>query len=210
MESELTEKYLPLFKQYLIPILLGFLGLLCLGYGLLTINQQKQQKSDILSDGVATESSVARAISPTVKKDEITVDIEGAVLKPGVYTLASDSRVQDALIHAGGMSSNADRQTISRNLNLAGKLSDGEKIYVPFVGESVLVAGQENVLGSQTGMININQASQTDLENLPGIGAVTAGRIISNRPYATIDELVQKKIVGEKVFEKVKGMIVAQ
>jgi competence protein ComEA len=212
MESELTEKYLPLFKQYLIPILLGFLGLLCLGYGLLTLNQQKQQKADILSDGAQTEITVAKEkeISPVVRKDEISVDVEGAVIKPGVYQLSADSRVQDALISAGGMSGNADRKTISKNLNLASKLSDGAKIYIPYNGESVLVAGQGSVLGSQTNMVNINQANESELENLPGIGVVTAGKIISNRPYGSIDELVQKKVIGEKVFEKIKDMITAQ
>src|SRR5579885_1122513 len=210
MESEFTEKYLPLLKHYSIPIALGLIGLICLGYGMIDLNQQKSIKTDILSGGATTQSSAATAISPAVKQQTLIVDVEGAVLKPGVYHLPADSRIQDALIAAGGLSAGADRHSIAKNLNLADRLSDGSKIYIPFSGETVGISTQETVLGAQTGSININTATESDLDGLPGIGAVTAAKIISQRPYTSRDELVEKKIIGEKEFEKIKEMITTE
>jgi competence protein ComEA len=131
----------------------------------------------------------------------IKVDVDGEVAKPGLYSLKPDARVQDALIAAGGLTPNANRRAI----NLALKVADGQKIYVPAVGE--VSAVQSTVLSAQSELISINQASESELDKLPGVGPVTAQKIIDFRPYSSIEELVSKKAVGEKVFEKIRDLI---
>lgn len=129
----------------------------------------------------------------------IKVEASGAVEKPGVYDMPYDSRVKDVLISAGGLVSKADRNYISKNINLAQRVVDGGKIYFPFEGES----GQK-VVGS---LININLATEAQLDSLPGIGLATASKIVAGRPYQSISELVSKKIISNSVFQKIKDKI---
>lgn len=208
--QQLQEKYLPFLKQYFFPIGLGFIGLICLGYGLIILTNKPSGQSDILADGSQTKASVVLPTDTPVREAGITVDIEGAVIKPGVYNLPANSRMQDALIAAGGLAGSANRQNVAKNLNMASKLIDGGKIYIPFMGEDGAISDGTTVLGAQTGILNINTATASDMDNLPGIGSVTAGKIINNRPYSSTDTLVQKKIIGEKEFEKIKGQITAE
>lgn len=139
----------------------------------------------------------------------ISVDVSGAVVKKGVYQLRSDSRVEDAVKAAGGFSETANGEYISKYLNMAQKLSDGAKIYVPMVGESVNagVTGASAVQASSN-KVNINTATQAEIEALPSIGPVTASKIISDRPYAQVEELLSKKVVSKAVFEKIKDLVV--
>ncbi len=137
--------------------------------------------------------------------ETIFVDVGGAVIKPGIYEFSPDSRVNDALIRSGGLTKDADRDWISQNINLAAKLTDGVKIYLPFLGE-------ESVKGSPTlqrgeSLININTASLSELDELWGIGPVTGQKIIDSRPYAKIEELLDKKIVKINVYEAIKDKI---
>ena len=140
---------------------------------------------------------------------KIKVDVEGQVLNPGVYSLNADSRVQDALIAAGGLTSDANRNAI----NLAAKLIDGQKIYVPAVGESVSSYGNNPNQGSTlnsgdiSGLISINSATEAQLDSLPSIGPVTAQKIINGRPYSSIEEILSKKAVGKATFGKIKDLI---
>jgi competence protein ComEA len=150
---------------------------------------------------------------------EVVVDVEGAVEKPGVYKLALNSRIQDAITVAGGYGQEADRDWIARYFNLAQPLVDGSKIYIPAVGETVdlPVAGPagaasdgmdgEAVGIAGSGSININSASSNELESLWGIGEARAKMIIENRPYQTIEELVDKKVIPTNVFEAIKNKI---
>lgn len=141
----------------------------------------------------------------------ISVDVSGSVVKPGVYQVNDGARIEDAISAAGGFDSSANKEYVSKYLNMAQKLSDGTKVYVPAEGDPAPVgAGQgESVAGSNTqAKVNINTASQSDLEALPGIGPVTASKIISGRPYQTVDELTSKKIVSKSVFEKIKDSLV--
>ncbi|MBP9719246.1 MAG: ComEA family DNA-binding protein [Candidatus Levybacteria bacterium] len=157
------------------------------------------------------------------KKDtengNIVVDVSGGVLAPGVYRLSDNARVEDALHAAGGFSSDADLDWTQHSLNLAAKVTDGMKIYIPRIGEEMqsvtesnsAAAGGGTTMGvagvSTNGMVSINSASSSELEALPGIGPVTAGKIIDNRPYGSIDELLSKKAVGKSVYEKIKELV---
>lgn len=140
---------------------------------------------------------------------QIFVDVAGAVVNPGVYELKAENRLQEGLIAAGGLSAQADRDWVARNLNLAVKLKDGAKIYIPKIGEGTKsttgIAGTGEV--STSGLVNINTASLSQLDKLPGIGPVTGQKIIDNRPYSDINELLTKKVVGNKVFEQIKEKI---
>ena len=136
-------------------------------------------------------------------KDYIYVDIDGAVKNPGVYLLAEGSRVIDAINMAGGLEEGA----FTRNINKAGKLTDGEKIYIPAEGESNAESFQSNNL------ININTASAELLMTLPGIGEVYAERIIeyrTNKKFSSIEEIKNIQGIGDKTFEKLKELISIQ
>ncbi len=136
----------------------------------------------------------------------VKVDASGALERPGVVEIQNDSRILDVLIAAGGVTPNADRNYISKNINLAQRITDGMKIYIPFKGES-LEQAQQNVI---TGRININIASSQQLEELPGIGPVTAKKIIQGSPYAEATDLVRKRIVSQSVYKRIEDLIVAQ
>lgn len=203
--------FLERIKPHWLPITLGLAGVMFLIYGVTTLSMPKKDKPDILFEAASTQSDTGFAQNKDVSKT-LTVDVEGAVEKPGVYDLPSDARVQDALIAAGGMSDVADREKVAKGLNLAAKLVDGGKVYIPQMGEEALASNGSVsvVLGAETsasGSLNINTASASDLDKLSGVGQVTAEKIISNRPYGSIEELVSKKVVSKKVFDSIKDKI---
>jgi len=146
----------------------------------------------------------------------IVVHIVGAVLEPGVYSLPIKSRQQDAIEAAGGFLSDANPQV----LNLAAPLQDGDRIIVPTIpsdtptpvtnpSKSIIVE-----LPSSNTLININTASQADLENLPGIGPVKAKTIIafreSNGFFGLIEDIQKVPGIGPKTFENLKSLITVE
>jgi len=147
-----------------------------------------------------------QGLSESDSGTRIFVDIEGAVVKPGVYEMKDTDRVDDLLEAAGGISENADLEFMTKTVNKAQVLSDGMKIYILFKSDdSSPVKGVYS--DEKTSLININTASSSELESLPGIGEKTAEKIIDARPYADTHDLVSKKIVTESVFEKIKDKI---
>jgi len=210
--QEFISKYIPLIKKHWLPLSLGILGMIFFVYGLIGLfPPNKTSSEDIVFEANSANSKQTEAKT-------MLVDIEGAVVKPGVYKLPLESRIQDGLIAAGGLSAKADREYLAKNFNLATKLIDGAKIYIPSVaeavkGESVLKTSSEGVavgsprFGEAGALININTASQSELDTLVGIGPVTAQKIITGRPYSSINELLDKKIVNSKVFSQIKDKI---
>ena len=188
------------FRPHLLPIAIGGLGLGLIIIGLIQFLMQPSEKEPLVFEQGKEE-----------QKQEVMIDIEGAVIKPGVYNLSSDNRTVDALAAAGGLSEEADRNWVEKNINLAKKVTDGLKIYIPRSGEQVL--SENSVQSLQQGgagpVINLNTASQSDLESLPGIGAVTAQKIIEARPYTSIEELLSRKVVGQSTYDKIKDKIAA-
>jgi competence protein ComEA len=142
-------------------------------------------------------------ISSEASEERIFVYLEGAVEKPGVYELPPEARLNDLLIQAGGLGAQADREWVAQNLNLAQKLADGAKIYLPFEGEEEAKEREDNKIGK----INLNKASLLQLDSLWGIGQKRAEDIIKNRPYQSIEELLSKKVIPQNVFEKIKDEI---
>lgn len=151
-----------------------------------------------------------------IEESKIFVDIAGAVEKPDVYEITSGARLKDVLIQAKGLSSAADREYVARNFNFARLVADQEKIYIPsrdeiLEGYFLEPKASAQVLGqsiSSNERINVNAAGSVELDKLPGVGPVTANKIITNRPYSSVDELLSKKAVGKSVFEKIKELFV--
>ncbi len=148
-----------------------------------------------------TQAEPAPVVLSATVSAELVVDIGGEVARPGVYKLSSGARVEEALAAAGGITSDADINYIEKYLNRAMRLLDGQKIYIPRIDAE---NAQSSRLNAQ---LNINTASQKELEGLPGIGSERAGKIISNRPYQNISELLSKKIMGQKVYDQIKDQI---
>jgi len=140
----------------------------------------------------------------------IKVDIAGAVQNPGVYELKKDTRIEELIKEAGGFKENVNTEYVSKSLNLSQKVSDSQKIYIPFKGEKTgipVVAGVSKELGITNTKINLNTAVQSQLEELPGVGPSTSSKLIAGRPYRSPQDLLTKKIVGKAIFEKIKDLI---
>ena len=158
---------------------------------------------------------------------KIFVDVSGAVKKPDLYQVGFGARIKDIIDKAGGLSEEADVIFFQRNFNLARIVSDQEKIYIPSITEinnEIFVQNQRALdytspstgdpkiaptseISKNNQLININDATVEELDSLPGIGQVTANKIISGRPYGIIEELLTKKSVGKSVYEKIKSLI---
>lgn len=131
----------------------------------------------------------------------IWVDVAGAVERQGVYQLEAGSRVKDALLSAGGLSSQADRVYIARYVNLASVVEDGDKLYFPAQG---MAEGQGEVAGASS-KVNLNTASMAALDGLWGVGEARAKAIVEARPFAKVEELAE--VVPSNVYERIKGEV---
>ncbi|PIY95057.1 MAG: hypothetical protein COY68_00435 [Candidatus Levybacteria bacterium CG_4_10_14_0_8_um_filter_35_23] len=193
----LTDKVSNFIRKNFFVVILASLGMIFFVYGLIGLLGSASKSEDIAIEPSGQEKTT----------ETITVDVEGSVVKPGVYLIRLDSRVKDALIAASGLGNDADRDWTAKNLNMAAKVSDGSKIYIPRLGESVQADVSNSGIVGNTGSISINSSGAQELDSLPGIGPVTAEKIISSRPYGSINDLLDKKVVSEKVFNQIKDKI---
>ena len=159
----------------------------------------------IVIGGNSHEVVAPPVVAVQIAAPEIFVDVTGAVTKPGVYTLAANSRVIDAIKAAGDSAPGADLSTI----NLARVLSDGEQIYVD---ATVLNSAGKRVSKTvHSGPINVNRATAAQLDSLDGIGPVIAKRIIEyrkvNGPFATIEDLQKVSGIGTAKFAIIKSKL---
>lgn len=182
-------------RPYLLILVLGGIGLILIVYGLISL-----LTSSSASDGVIFES----ANEQSEQSGAIIVDVAGAVVKPGVYKLSADARIKDALVLAGGLSETADREWVAKSINLAERVTDETKIYIPSLKQSSSVLSTSD---SKNWQININTASVSELDKLEGIGPVSAQKILDGRPYSKAEDLLTKKIIGEKVYSQIKDKI---
>ncbi len=166
--------------------------------------------------GAAAEPSPG---SGTAASEVWMVDVAGAVLHPGLYSLPPGSRVADAIRAAGGYGARVDATAAAAALNLAEVLHDGAKVVVPERGSSAAGSGPSGA-GAATnpgpaggpgqGRVDVNQASASELDTLPGIGPVTAARIIAareERPFEAVDDLLARKVVSASVMAKIRSLI---
>ncbi len=150
----------------------------------------------------------------------LVVEVGGAVVRPGVYRLAGGSRVADAVAAAGGFGPRVDAEAADRELNLAAPLADGQKIHVPRRGEATGGGGSGSPAGGGSGtgagkgsgtkaggLVDLNRATADELDALPGIGPATAAKIIAARPFASVDELGARKVVGAAVLARIRALV---
>lgn len=189
-----------LLAKYKWELFLALGALILIGSGLfwLRSGNARPDQVQILS---ATDDKIASASTPML------VDISGEVVTPGVYKLPSGARVEDAIHFAGGLSPSADTNWISMNLNRAEKVRDGMKIFIPAKTENEANAVNKITAEVKNTLININSADVSELDTLQGVGPATANKIISNRPYGSIEDLLSKKVVSQTVFDRIKERI---
>jgi competence protein ComEA len=155
----------------------------------------------------ATEGSTAGEPAAEI----VVVHVSGAVAEPGLVRLEAGSRVDDAVQAAGGAQEDADLAA----LNLARPLTDGEQIHVPRIGdEPVPTAGASGTGGggepaaAADGLVDINTASASELEELPGVGPAIAGRIVQHReingPFSSVDDLLEVSGIGPATLERIR------
>ncbi len=136
----------------------------------------------------------------------IFVDVEGAVISPGVYELADGSRVKDVLVMAGGLSKEADRGFCEKNINMAELVKDGQKIYIPFLDDTNAPQGYTEA-GLSSSKVSINSASVAELDTLWGIGSARADSIVKNRPYQSVDDLVTKGVLTKALVDRNRELL---
>lgn len=145
---------------------------------------------------------------------QLVVHVVGMVKRPGVVLLRPGARVRDAVGKAGGALPGADLAAV----NLARVVVDGEQVRVPRPGEAASAPDASSsgpdgagAPGSTGGLVNLNTASESALEELPGVGPVLAQRIIDWRTehgrFTSVDELAEVSGIGEKVFAQLQGKV---
>ena len=170
---------------------------------------------------VAADSDPMPGYGPSASTGKAVFQVAGCVNRPGVYSLAEDKRVLDAISAAGGAKPNADTQS----LNLAAKIEDGSRIYVPPKGETgvpirittVKPAGRASGSSSDKlknpgeGVVRINTADAGELQRLPGVGPSTAEKIIDYRAqigrFTSVEQLDDVKGIGPKKLEKMRPFV---
>ncbi len=191
--------------------LAGVIGAVAIG-GLAVVVAMSGAGGEIVAGpGVAIGS--AGSGDPGLQAGEIIVDVAGAVVEPGVYRLAPGSRVGDAITAAGGFSPRVDVERVGRELNLAATLDDSAQLRVPSRDDAAEPgAGEPDPGDGGPGgqLVNLNSASQSELEALPGIGPVTATKILESRAgakFTKVEELRERGLVGEKTFESLRALV---
>jgi competence protein ComEA len=195
--------------KYRYHLLIVLVGIILVGAGFLFFKKSlnfSSAKVEILQSSSGEEGT-----------GEITADISGAVINPGVYKLPTGGRIDDLLIAAGGLTASADRVWSDKYLNRAAKLTDGQKVYVPSAVEHSDVLSAKTGGGDQSissgfstdsnSLVNINTATLQELDSLAGIGPVYAQKITEHRPYSKPEDLVGSGAITQTLYEKIKNSV---
>ena len=182
--------------------LAGFLlGLVVVGAILLVVSPQRGQPLTLVT------RTPDLTPEPTSTPRLIRVHVTGYVNVPGVYTLPEGARLEDAIQTAGGLQESADPQS----LNLAAVLVDGQRIYLPSTLEAALTSDNKEFALETSALVNINTASISELDSLPGIGEVKALAIFNYRQqnglFTALEDLLNVQGISQSLFEDLKGLI---
>ena len=200
-------------------ILIGIAIIVLVGFGYYKSNSDNLNKNQIqtLVDTKSTESINEKSENNTQNREDNSMtmcQIDGCVNKPGVYSFKKDDRIKDIVELAGGFTQDAD----TKSVNLAMKLKDEMKIYIPSKSEtskeqnndtqsSDIVTIKDN---NSSNIVNINTADSNKLQTLPGIGPSKAKKIIEFREknqFKKIEEIKNVDGIGDKTFESLKSLI---
>ncbi|HFI0252173.1 TPA: helix-hairpin-helix domain-containing protein [Streptococcus suis] len=166
----------------------------------------------------SSSSELVEATSTEASEEpsQLVVDVKGAVAKPGLYTLAAGARVNDAVEAAGGLTSQADPKSI----NLAQKLSDEAVVYVANKDENISVVASTTASSAMsqeeknTSLVNLNTATEADLQTISGIGAKRAADIIAYREanggFKSVDDLNNVSGIGDKTMESIRPYVTVE
>lgn len=173
--------------------------------------------TDMVNDILIKEDNIVEENSVTESKEsnKVIVHITGEINNPGIIELESGDRIFNAIEKAGGTTKNADTSKI----NLAQVVEDGMKINVPNINDKEIVteetvstvSNSNNIQQKKQSIVNINSASQAELETLPGIGPSIASKIVNYRKekgnFSKIEDIKNVSGIGEAKFEKIKKYI---
>ncbi|SHF13901.1 competence protein ComEA [Thermoanaerobacter uzonensis DSM 18761] len=191
-------------QQYAIVVILCFI----LAFSGYIIYKNYKLKNEFVVNASNESVSMERIVKNEENKEkplEIKVYVTGLVKNPGVYTMKEGERIIDAINKAGGPLEEADLT----NINLAQKVKDEQMIRVPKKGETNNISPTSAIQKNEK--ININTATKEELQTLPGIGPVTAERIIEFREskgsFKKIEDIMNVPRIGPKMFEQIKDKI---
>jgi len=202
------------------PVLLGaLLAMILLAAGAVALASSGKDGSAVVVGPAAGSSGPGGSCAPGAcpGAPELVIDVTGAVLRPGVYHLPLGARVGDAIKAAGGYGTRVDAGFAATQLNLAAALTDGQQVRVPSRDDPA--TGAANGTGGTGGTggnaaagsrVDLNRATEAELEALPGIGPSTAAKIIASRsatPFKAVQELRDRKLVGQKTFDGLKDLV---
>lgn len=180
-----------------------------------SIQEISYEDLDSIESEELYEDDIKSSIREVVEEN-IIVHIAGAVNNEGIVTLKEGERVIDAINQAGGLQEDADLT----NVNLAYQVSDGQKIYIPHVGEEEnensengedMIVGSLNENSQSSSLVNINTATVTELTDLPGIGEQTAQKIVNyrkeNGKFNSIEDIKNVSGIGDAKYNSIKDYI---
>ncbi|WP_449456870.1 helix-hairpin-helix domain-containing protein [Streptococcus suis] len=211
--------YIEMLKEYKWQIALPAVAGLLLTIFLIFSQPAKSDQTGLTdfpqSEQTSNSSELVEETSTEVSEEpsQLVVDVKGAVAKPGLYTLEADARVNDAVEAAGGLTSQADPKSI----NLAQKLSDEAVVYVASKDENISVVASTTASSAKsqeeknTSLVNLNTATEADLQTISGIGAKRATDIIAYREanggFKSVDDLNNVSGIGDKTMESIRPYV---
>ncbi|ANB61945.1 helix-hairpin-helix domain-containing protein [Anoxybacteroides amylolyticum] len=179
-------------------------ALLALGIVLFLYSNREQEEAPSLPIQLTQATEQKETKEEKQALSFVVVDVKGAVVRPGVYELAENARVRDAIALASGFTKEADQTKV----NLAAKVHDEMMIYVPVKGENAPTSASTSDGKEQ---IDINRATVEEIQKIQGIGPTKAAAIIAYRqehgPFRKVEDLLNVSGIGEKSLEKMKEQI---
>ncbi|HFI0363952.1 TPA: helix-hairpin-helix domain-containing protein [Streptococcus suis] len=214
--------YIEMLKEYKWQIALPAVAGLLMAMFLIFSQSAKSDQTGLTDfpqlEQTSSSSDLVEETSTEVSKEtsQLVIDVKGAVEKPGLYTLEAGARVNDAVEAAGGLTSQADPKSI----NLAQKLSDEAVVYVASKDENISVVASTTASSAMsqeeksTSLVNLNTATEADLQTISGIGAKRAADIIAYREanggFKSVDDLNNVSGIGDKTMESIRPYVTVE